>query len=85
MPNRRSNLRLVTEAMTRENGKARAVIVEWSTANPDLLTFRAAGLRTRYTLPAASLYLFAAQKEADRALREKRIAAKLRKEGKGKC
>mgnify|MGYP000930881598 CR=1 FL=1 len=76
MTARKTALRLTTDATCFSKGKHRRVIVEWAPHNPDLLTVRLAGLRSRYPLSAAYIYHEAVEKHVKAERRAKKAARK---------
>lgn len=73
---RKSNLKLRTDALARDGGSPRNVVIEFSPATANLITLRLAGRRTRYTLPIDDIYFYAARCAAEQKRRERREAKK---------
>lgn len=69
---RKSRLTLRTNGTVFEKGKHREIVIEWSPANADLITLRAAGLRTRYSLQLSELYERAVRLTVEAERRERR-------------
>lgn len=78
--NRKRNLRLVTAASIFEQGKHRAVIVEFTPANPDLVTLRLSGLRSAYPVDLGRVFCWVQERAIEAERRAKaRAKAEARK------
>lgn len=66
---RKTNLRIETGASAFSLGKRREVILEFSSANPDVMTMRLKGTRHRTHFPIGKIYQIAldAEVRAERA------------------
>ena len=70
---RKSGLRMRTEGTAFELGKRRAIVLEYSPDQPELISVRAAGLKTRYSITTGDLYTLLVQRavEAERRTRRR--------------
>lgn len=78
-PTRKRNVRIVSPATVFDR-KTRAVIVEFSPANPFMLTFRLKGCRQSYDLPVEACFHIALSKHVEAARREKKAMRKQRRQ-----
>lgn len=76
---RKSNLTLRTTATVFEKGKHREMVIEWCPSSGDLITLRAAGLRTRYPIQLSDLYERAVRLTVEAERRQRRMARKGKK------
>ena len=73
---RKTKLMIETADTVRECGAYREVILEADSRTPTLLTVRAKGLRTRYTVEASTVYHLAVKLYFEQKRREKKAGRK---------